>query len=420
MPRHTFLPRSSRQPATWESLASTDFMQKSFFDICVVSRTNLAVLLLGAMLAGCDRPQAAAPPSRPSVVVVSLPVVQETTDYEDFTGRTEAVAGVEVRARVTGYLDKVLFKEGTEVNQGDPLFEIDPRSYQAELKRAEANLLQAQSRLKRLQRDFKRASELLPERAISQDDFDRVSGDRDEAAAAVNLNFTRVIAPLSGRISRQLIDPGNMVKADETPLTTIVKLDPIYAYYDEDERTMLRVRRLIRAGAVKSIREAAVPVLLGLVDEEGFPHVGRIDFVDNRVDSMTGTLRLRGVFENANRLLSPGLFVRIRVSIGKPHPAILISEQALGTDQGQNFVYVVNDKNEVVYRRVKLGPLQGGLRVIEEGLATGERVITNGLQRVRPGVKVEPKLAEAPKAPASSPVLPVSTAGAAGSGKSRP
>ena len=384
------------------------------------------------LLAGCE---AAAPPPpappKPPEVVITVPVVRQVTDYEDFTGRIEAQASVEVRARVTGYLEKVLFKEGTEVRKDDPLFEIDARPYQAELQRAEATLMQSQARLKRCERDLQRASDLLPQNAISQDDFDQISSDREEAAAAVrlaeasrdlaqlNLSFTRVTAPITGRISRQLIDPGNMVKADETALTTIVSMDPIYAYFDQDERTLLRIRRLVRAGVLKTLQEASVPVLLGLVDEEGFPREGRIDFADNRVDAMTGTLRLRGVFANPHRMLSPGLFVRIRLPIGVPHPAILVSEQALGTDQGQSFLYVVNAKNEVVMRRVSVGPLDGGLRVIEEGLAKDERVIVSGLQRVRPGVKVSPKLLETPvHASGPAPQLTKPEESTAGAGRS--
>ena len=335
---------------------------------------------------------------------MSLPVTQDVTDYEDFTGRTEAVATIEIRARVTGYLDKVLFKEGTEVKQGDPLFEIDRRTYQADCDRAEANLLQARAHLNRLQADLRRAASLLPSKSISQEDYDKVAGDCAEAEAAVkvseaalhsarlNLDFTIVSAPISGRISRQLIDPGNLAKADDTLLTMLVSLDPIYAYFDVDERTMLRIRRLIRSGKVKSAREAEVSVLLGLADEEGFPHEGTINFVDNRVDATTGTLRLRGIVANPKRLFSPGMFLRVRVPIGDPHRAILVSERALGSDQGQKFVYVLNDKNEVTYRRVKVGALEGGLRVIEEGLAMGEKVIVTGLQRIRPGARVDPKM----------------------------
>jgi RND family efflux transporter MFP subunit len=365
--------------------------------------------------AGCG-PREASPSSaapRPPDVVVSRPVVKQITDYNDFTGRTEAVASVEVRARVTGYLEKVLFKEGDDVKKGQPLFDVDPRVYQADLKRAEAILQQAKARLDRMELDFKRAEPLLPSQAISREDYDRIVGDRNEAKAAVgmaqaavdlaklNLGFTTVTSPIDGRASRQLIDPGNMVKADETPLTTIVTLDPIYAYFDADERSVLNFRRLMQAGKVKPARESQAPVLMGLIDEEDekgdplFPHAGVINFADNRVDAMTGTLRLRGKFDNPKHFLAPGLFVRVRVPIGAPHPAILVSERALGNDQGQKFVYVVNEKNEVVYRRVKVGTLQDGLRVIEEGLAQNEQVVVDGLQRVRPGMTVQPKPAEA-------------------------
>ncbi len=372
-------------------------------------------LLFCLATTGCRRAQTAATPDDTPEVVVSRPVVKEITDYEDFTGRTEAVASVEVRARVTGYLDKVLFKEGTEVKQGDPLFEIDSRAYQIELRRAEAALRQAESQRTRLQRDYQQASPRLASQAIGQDEFDRIANDRDDAEVSVrlaeaardlarlNMTFTQVVAPISGRISRQLIDPGNLVKADETSLTTIVAVDPIYVYFDEDERTMLRIRRTILAGRAKAGQETSLPVLMGLVDEEGFLHEGRVNFIDNRVDSATGTLRMRGIFPNPQGLLAPGLFARIRVQIGASHTAVLISEQALGNDQGQRFVYIVNDRNEVEYRRVKAGTLQEGLRAIDEGLTPKDRVVLGGPQGVRPGVKVEPKLAKAlPATPAQA------------------
>jgi len=378
-------------------------------------RTRLwwSAMVLCLVAAGCGRQQA--PPAaatRPPEVVVTRPVVKQITDYNDFTGRTEAVASVEVRARVTGYLDKVLFKEGDDVKKDQPLFEIDPRTYQAELNRAEAAVRQAKAHLDRLELDYKRAVPLLPSQAISREDYDKIVGDRDEGNALVgvaeaardlarlNLQFTKVTSPISGRASRQLIDPGNMVKADETTLTTIVTLDPIYAYFDADERSVLDFRRLMQAGKVKAARDAQAPVLMGLIDEEDengnplFPHAGVINFADNRVDAMTGTLRLRGKFDNPKHFLAPGLFARVRVPIGAPRPAILVSERALGSDQGQKFVYVVNDKNEVVYRRVRVGAMQDGLRVIEEGLAKNEQVIVDGVQRVRPGMTVQPKPAD--------------------------
>lgn len=379
-------------------------------------RCLLVFLTLGIAMVGCNRPKPSLAPTKPAEVLVSLPVAKEVTDFEDFTGRTEAVATIEVRARVTGYLDKVLFKEGTEVKLGDPLFEIDRRTYQADYDRAEANLLQARAHLNRLQADLKRAASLLPSKSISQEDYDKVAGDCAEAEAGVkvseaalhssrlSLEFTIVTAPISGRISRQLIDPGNMVKADETPLTMLVSLDPIYAYFDVDERTMLRIRRLIRQGKVKSAREAEVSVLLGLADEEGFPHSGTINFIENRVDRTTGTLGLRGIVANPKRLFSPGMFLRVRVPIGDPHRAILVSERALGSDQGQKFVYILNDKNEVTYRRVKVGALETGLRVVEDGLAMGERVVVTGLQRIRPGAQVVPRMvAMTAQEPAAAP-----------------
>jgi len=373
--------------------------------------------LLPTVIVGCWRPSVAGPPQAEdkgaaSEVLVGRPVAETITDYEDFLGHTEAVMSVEIRARVGGYLVKALRdggpnKEGTEVKEGELLFEIDPRTYEADKGKAEAAVAQSQARLERLTKDLKRAQELLPTRSIAQGDYDQIAGDHKEGEAAVktaeaalrlanlNLEFTKVRAPCDGRVSKQLIDPGNMVQADQTPLTTIVTLDPIYAYFDIDERTLLQLRRLVRAGQLKSAREAKVTILLRLADEEGYPHEGTIDFADNCLDKMSGTLRLRGVFPNPKRVLSPGMFARIRVPIGEPHRAILIPEEALGSDQGQKFLYVVNEKNEVGYRRVQVGSLHGKLRVIKSGLAEGDRVVLEGLQRVRPGIKVQPKNVEA-------------------------
>ncbi len=361
-----------------------------------------------AAFTGCTQEAPKLAPTKPPVVLVSTPVSDEVTEFEDFTGRTDAVFSVEVRARVTGYLEKVNFKDGAEVKEGDLLFQIDPRIYQAELDRAEATILQAEARLKRLEADNRRATMLFNRGAISREEFERISSDFAEGTASVgiakanrdlaklNVGYTKVTAPISGRISRRLVDPGNLVQADQTALTTIVSLDPMYVYFDIDERTMLKFRRLIREGKIQSRESGAVvPVLTALSDEEGFPHVGAINFSDNRVDASTGTLRVRGSIANPNpRVLSPGLFMRVRVPIGTPRYALMISEQSLGTDQGRKFLYVVNDKNEVVYRPVKVGPLNEGLRVIEDGLKRGERVIVSGLQRVKPGAKVDPKPAD--------------------------
>lgn len=371
----------------------------------------LLPLVFGAAVLGCDQarpPQP--PPPGPAEVLVSLPVTREVTDYEEFPGQTEAIPMVEIRARVTGYLSRVYFKDGADVNEGDLLFEIDPRPYQAALDRAQATLVQSDVHLKRLDADYQRAQNLYPKGAIGREEYDRIAGDRGEAVAALgvaqanlnlaklNLEFCKVRAPFSGRISRRTIDPGNMVKADETTLTNLVSLNPIYVYFDVDERTFLRLQRLILQGEIPSVRDGEVPCQLALADDEAgtFPYQGVINFVDNRVDPGTGTLRLRGVFGNPQGIIAPGLFVRVRAPVGKPHQAILMTEQALGTDQGQKFVYVVNDKDQAVYQPVKVGRLHNGLRAITEGLQPGQRVVVSGLQRVRPGAQVAPKLVEMP------------------------
>ena len=365
------------------------------------------VLALAGTLAGCRPSQSKMGDSQTQEVEVGLPVTQQIVDYVDFTGRTEAMPTIDVRARVSGYLEKVLFREGFNVKAGDVLFLIDPRTYQADYDRAVANLAQARAHLNRMESNYKRAQNLIAKQAISQQDYDQAVGDRDEADAAVkvaeaalnsadlNLKWTRVVAPISGRISRQNIDPGNMVMADNTVLTTLVSLDPMFAYFDVDESATLRFRRLLEAGKVKSAREGKAPVYFGLIDEgDKYPHEGWIDFVDNRLDPSTGTLRLRGHFDNHKYFLAPGMFVRVRVPIGPAHPAILATERAIGSDQGQKFLYVLNDKNQVVYREVQIGAIRNGLRVIESGLAPKERFIVNGLQRVKPGDTVEPKLVQ--------------------------
>jgi RND family efflux transporter MFP subunit len=343
-------------------------------------------------------------------VFVSVPISKEVTECEDFTGQTQAIQMVEVRSRVTGYLSKMFFekREGTEVHEGEPLFEIDPRPYEAELAQAEANLAQSQAHARRLAADLKRAEQIVARGAMSREDYEKVGGDKQEADAAVlsatasrdraklNLSYTKINAPISGRISRRMVDPWNVVKAEETPLTTIVSVDPVYGYFDVDEPNVLRLRRLVREGKMQDLQEAKMPVLLGLGDEEDFPHKGTLDFVDNQVDSNTGTLRMRGIFPNKSRLLSPGLFVRIRLPIGGPHQALLVSEQALVRDQNQKNVFVVNAANKVEYRRVKVGRLYEGFREVLEGLKPGEKVIVSGLQRVRPDVVVEAKMIDMP------------------------
>jgi RND family efflux transporter MFP subunit len=375
-----------------------------------------AVLILGfsSVLVGCVRAPSEAPASDPLPVTVSHPVERDVTDYADFTGRTAAVDSVEVRARVWGYLDKVNFKEGAIVQKGDVLFEIDPLTYQAVLGQAEGNLAAAEARLVRLDADLARARRLVGTSAVSREDYDKVAGDRGEAVASraaakaaverakLDLHYTKVTAPVSGRVSRYVVTVGNLVQAGDqgggTLLTTVVSVDPMYAYFDVDEHTALRVRKLVREGKSDSPRDGGFPVSIGLANEEGHPHQGTVNFVDNQVNPKTGTIRLRGVFPNKDQVLLPGLFARVRTPIGRPHQALLISERALDTDQGQKVLYVVNDKNEVASRAVRIGALHNGLREIVDGLKQGERVIVDGLQNVRPGVTVEPNLVDMPKA----------------------
>jgi RND family efflux transporter MFP subunit len=363
-------------------------------------------------LAGCTRAPSEAPAAAPPPVTVSYPVEREVTDYADFTARTAAVDSVELRARVSGYLDKVNFKEGALVKKGDVLFEIDPRTYQAVLKHAEGNFAAAEARVVRLNADFARAQRLIGTGAMSREDFDKISGDRGEGVASqaalkaaveraqLDLGFTKVTAPVSGRISRYFVTVGNLVQAGDltggTLLSTIVSVDPMYAYFDVDEHTVLRVKQLIREGKAKTPDDPDIPVWLGLANEDGHPHRGSIHFIDNQVNPRTGTLRVRGVFPNKDEALSPGYFARVRVPIGVPHTALLVTERALDTDQGQKVVYVVDKDNRVVAHPVRLGALHDGRREITDGLKPGERVIVNGLQLVRPGVTVESKLVDMP------------------------
>lgn len=381
-----------------------------------------ALLLLAILVpSGCEKPSPKVLPPKPTVVSVKKPVSDYVTDFEEFTGRTQAVYDIKIMARVTGYLDKVYFKDGAEVKEGDLLFEIDPRPYKAELARTEATVAQGDAHLKRLEADFRRASSLLARNGISREEYDKITGDRAEAEAAVgiaaasrdlaklNEEFTRIKSPITGRLSRRMVDPGNLAKSDETILTTIVSLDPLYVYFDVDERTMLELRRLIREGKMPSRDVAEVKIEAGLADEvdlEGnqiFPHEGAINFSDNKVESGTGTLSVRASIANprteasTSRMLSPGLFLRVRLPIGSPHMSILVPEQAIGTDQGRKFLYTVNDKDTVVYHAVKVGKLDRGLRVIVEGISANDRIIVSGLQRVRPGSKVEPNDVSTPK-----------------------
>jgi len=363
----------------------------------------MAAVMVAVVCAASVGCQKAAPPAvaaKPAEVLFEQPQSQVVTEFEEFTGRTSAVHNVEVRARVSGILEKVLFTDGDTVAAGTPLFEIDDRQFRANAARARAVVDQTKARLDKLSLQEDRAETLLERKAIPEEQFEQIRYDRVEAQASLavaeadlqlaelNLSYARVAAPISGRISRRLVDPGNLIRADETPMTTIVSTNPMHAYFDFDERTVLRLRRLVSAGSIATSESVRLPVQVALADDDDFSLSGAIDFTDNHVDPHTGTLRVRAVIDNTQGLLSAGLFVRVRVPIGNPHPALLIPEIALGTDQGERFVYVVNDKNEIAYRRVQVGWLTDGKRVIEDGLTTSDRVVVNGLQRVRAGTPV--------------------------------
>lgn len=382
-----------------------------------------AVLAIWGAAPGCQR--VAPPPAKapPPTVFFTTPVQLPVQEFEEFTGRTAAVTSVEVRSRVSGYLDKVAFKDGADVKAGDLLFVIDDRIFQAEVARAAAAVEQAKARLARLEKQATRAEELFQKKVISEEDYDLNRFDRDEALASLdaataqhdlaklNVDFTKITAPSDGRISRRLVDPGNLVRADDTPLATIVSADPIHAYFDIDERTVLRLRRLAQEGKIKASRDARVEVQISLADEQEHRHMGVVDFEDNQIDSATGTLRVRLLIDNPNRLLSPGLFVRLRFPIGEPAPALLVPEQALASDQGRRYVYVIGDENKVATRPVTVGILVAGRRVIASGLAPGERVVVTGLQRLKKNMPVDPRPYEMTTASAESGAAPPDDSG---------
>jgi multidrug efflux system membrane fusion protein len=359
--------------------------------------------------AGCQRSPPAVAPAEAPALPVSKPVQRQVTDYVDFTGRTDAVNAVDIRPRVTGYLVQMPFKEGAEVKKDDLLFEIDPRPYKAQLDQAlgQVELYKASHQLAQITHD--RDVPLVKRAAVPQQQLDQDTAAVDEALAQIkaaqaavevyqlNLEFTRVTSPIDGQISRYYLTLGNLVNQDQTLLTTVVSLDPMYVYFDMDEPTLLRVRRARNAGVIKPAPGGKIPVLMALQGEDGFPHQGTVDFVNNQVNPTTGSITVRGVFPNpkpngGDRLLSPGMFVRVRLPIGQPHPALLVIDRAIGFDQGLKFVYVVDAEHKIQYRRITTGPLeQDGLRVITEGLKPDDWVLVGGLQQVRPLMEIRPQ-----------------------------
>jgi RND family efflux transporter MFP subunit len=367
---------------------------------------RLIVAALTLWLAGCNNRQPAAHGLPPAEVTVSKPEQKEVVNWNEFTGRTAAVKLVNVTPRVSGYIVDIPFKEGDIVHKGDLLFQIDPRPYQHAYEQAVGQLQQAQANQQLQNVTFERQQRLRETGVIAKEDYDTALSNKSQSAAQVtsaqaaldsarlNLEFTHVTAPIDGRVSRQLVNIGNLVQADSTQLTTIVSIDPIYAYFSMDELAALRYQRLVRDGKIASSQDGKVPVYLQLQDEAGFPHKGTIDFSDNSFDSSTGTLLVRGSFPNADAFLTPGNFVRIRVASSPKYDALLIADRAIGTDQDQSFVYVVDSQNIARLRHIATGQLAQGLRVVKSGLQPNDQVIINGILKVRPDSVVKPQPGE--------------------------
>jgi membrane fusion protein, multidrug efflux system len=435
---------SGRAPAA-RALGKSNLLRRATSSWGFRQRPKVPLLMIFCWLlvtaaAGCQPPSLPVAPAETPTVPVSHPIKREVTDFVDFTGRTDAVYSVNIIARVTGYLVQMPFREGSEVKKKDLLFEIDPRPYQAQFDQAKSQvtLFQAQFELaKKTLARYVALSKSTPG-AVSQQALDQYEAAVTEAEARVNaqqktlevyrLNkeFTRVVSPIDGQVSRYYLSLGNLVNQDQTLLTTVVSLDPMYAYFDMDERTLLQIRQALSEGKIVPYGGTGeIPVLMGLQNEEGFPHKGSINFVNNQVNSTTGSITMRGVFPNpqlsvpptsvassgsngspngqassaspsANkrtspRLLSPGMFVKIRLPIGQPHEALLVIDRAIQSDQGLKYVYVLDAENKAQYHRVTTGALQeDGMRVVT-GVDPSAWIVVGGLQQVRARMEIKPE-----------------------------
>lgn len=373
-------------------------------------RPALAGLLTG-LLAGCAPPEdpSGSTGAPPPTVTVATPVARRVKDWDEFTGRLAAVETVEIRARVSGYLDTVHFKEGTDVKADELLFTIDPRPYEAIVQRMEAQLSSARTRADLAAKEASNVLSLRDSQAISSEAYERRirsaaeasaqarAAEADLRSAQLDLEFTRILSPVAGRVSDARVTKGNLVTGgtkDATLLTTVVSLDPIYCHLDVDERSALKYRALYREGKRSSAAFDKLEAEMGLANESGFPHRGYLDFGDNQLDPATGTLRARAVFPNPDKLMAPGFFARVRIPGGVEYDGLLIEDRAIGDDQGQSFVWVVDGQDQASYRPIVIGPLLDGLRVVREGLERDDRVIINGLLSVRDGIRVVPQAGE--------------------------
>jgi RND family efflux transporter MFP subunit len=377
------------------------------------NRPIVVILLALGFFTACEEKNTYIEPPPPKVTVAE-PLQQEVTEYLEFTGNTRAYEEVEVRARVSGFLKSMHFTPGSFVDMGELLFVIDPREYQAALNAANAELNAAKAMEHRAKIEYDRAKRVFDKGAGRETDVVKWRGERDVALAAIeqakakveraslNLGYTQVTAPISGRVSRNFVDVGNLVgEGEPTLLTKITRYDPMFVYFSLNENDLLRVRSMYRKRLSESgvdsenvsDSKSEIPLYLGLANEEGFPHEGIVDFAESGVDPATGTLQLRGLFSNPtdSPVLIPGLFARVRVPVDKQEKALLVTERAIGADQSGRYLLTVNSENVVEKRPIRMGQLVDGLRVIEEGLNSGEQVVVNGLQRARPGAKVDPE-----------------------------
>ncbi len=368
---------------------------------------TLVLALVVAGLAACSNVQTQEGPPQLPQVTAAAAVGREVTEWDEFTGRLEAVQSVGVRPRVSGLIAGVSFSEGSLVQQGQVLFELDDRPFQAQVTRLRAELAQATAARDRTRSELQRADRLSAENAISLEERERRAGIAAEAAAHVDavaaaldaaeldLEFTRVVSPISGRVSRALVTRGNLVsggQGEATLLTTVVSVDPIYASFDADEQTFLRYgERVRRQGAGTASR---LPIQMALADEQDFPHEGTLQFLDNQLDPSTGTINGRALFRNPSRRLTPGLFVRLRLPGTATYPGVMVEDRAVGTDLDRRFVLVIAGDKTIESRPVTLGPMVDGLRVVRSGLDAGELVVVNGLQRVRPGARADARVVE--------------------------